>query len=139
MKFIKSFPVSILLFGLLAFSYSSMLMAEALDIEETLNFIEQALELLGGIKGASAYVIAGIVVELLLKFLDTSLFNKLFSSLKGKYKLLVVTALSYISGVLSLVNVGGQSIVEALLHSTSLTALLVLINQVYKQFFQKDD
>ena len=139
MNLIRQFPLSIFLFTVMLFSYSSMLMAEALNVEETLGFIQVVIEQIGGIKGASAFVIAGVVTEILIKFLDTSLFGKLFSSFKGKYKLVTVMFLSYVSGVLSLVNVGGQSIIEALIHSTSLTALLVLINQIYKQFFVKND
>ena len=103
------------------------------------DFLSFLLQSLGGIKGASTLAIVGVVVQVLIKFLGTDLFGNLFKNVTGAMKLLIVAVLTLVSGVVGLVGVEGLSISAALLHSTTLTAFLVLGNQIYKQFVVKKD
>lgn len=128
--------------GLVSFmniAFMALAMPSGSEPMEALTFIQYAMELLGGIKGASGYMAAAIIVEVLIAFLNSKPFDFFFSKLKGSYKLLIVLALSYISGVVSLVNIGDLSLAQSLVHSTSLSAFLVLANQIYKQFFDKKE
>lgn len=105
----------------------------------TNDFIMMLLESIGGMKGASTLAIVFAVVQILLKFLNTELFGKWFKDMKGSTKLTIVLALTMISGVLSLMTVGGLTLGAALLHSTTLASFSVLANQLYKQFVVKED
>lgn len=100
------------------------------------DFLKLLIESIGGAKGASALVIAGIVVKVLLAFLSSNFFNQFFKNVSGAVKLLIVSALSLASGVIALM-VSGLPLGAALVHSSTLTAFLVLFNQIYKQFIEK--
>lgn len=97
------------------------------DTSEIMAFFAQ----LGGLKGASALVIAGIVVQGLMLAVRSFL-----GDLIGQYKLLLVLGLSLVSGVVALM-VSGVPLGAALVHSTTLAAFSVFFNQIYKQFFEK--
>lgn len=91
------------------------------------------LAALGGLKGASALVIAAAVVQGIMLALRSSVGNFL-----GKWRLTAVLLLSVVAGVIAL-RISGVSLGAALMHSTTLAALQVLANQIYKQFFEKKD
>lgn len=97
------------------------------DTSEIMAFFAQ----LGGLKGASALVIAGIVVQGLMLAVRSFL-----GDLIGQYKLLLVLGLSLVSGVVALM-VSGVPLGAALVRSTTLAAFSVFFNQIYKQFFEK--
>lgn len=102
------------------------------------DFFEILIQSLGGLKGASKLAIAGIVVKVLLAFANSELFGKAFSKIKGSMKLIIVLALSLVAGVIALMS-EGMELSAALMHSTTMSAFLVLVNQIYKQFFEKED
>lgn len=104
-----------------------------------LDFLQYAIQTLGGLKGASAWVIAAAIVQVCVKFMNSKFADFAFKKVKGSIKLTIVLFLSYLAGVLSLVTVGDMNIGQALVHSSSLSAFLVLANQIYKQFFVKKD
>ena len=103
------------------------------------DFFEILIKSLGGIKGASKLAIAGIVVKVLLAFANSQLFGKAFSKVKGSMKLIIVLALSLVAGVIALMSEQGMDLSTAMMHSTTMSAFLVLVNQLYKQFFEKND
>lgn len=101
------------------------------------DFLNLLLQSLGGLSGASALAVAGIVVQLLIKLLGTNWFGEWFPNLDGHIKLLVVTGLTLISGVLALMlPPTSLSLGAALMHSTTLAAFMVFGNQAYQQFLQ---
>jgi hypothetical protein len=122
----------------LVFLIPLMLFAQDLVVPVSSNedFIGLLLQSLGGLKGASSLAIAGIVVQLLMKFVGTPWADKLFAN-AGPWKLIIVALLSYLSGVVGLMASAGLSFGAAALHSSVLAAFMVFLNQVYKQFIEK--
>lgn len=113
--------------------------AFAQDMVPTDQFLEFMVKSISDAKGASALMIAFISVQALIQFLKTPVCGMIFKNLKGKYKLLLVSGLSVIAGVLSLMAVGGLNLSAALMHSATLSAFSVYLNQFYKQVFEKND
>jgi len=99
-------------------------------------FLKLLMASLGGMKGASALAIAAVISQLVVAFLKTPLMGKLFSKVNGLWKIAIVLALSLVSGVLGLMS-QGVSLSAALVHSTTLSALMVLGNQIYQHFAAK--
>lgn len=98
------------------------------------EFIKLLLESMGGLKGASTLAIVGIVVQLLIKALNLPIVGKLFSESSGKVKLVIVSGLTLIGGVVGLMTVEGLTVGAALIHSTTLAAFMVFANQIYQHF-----
>lgn len=95
-----------------------------LDWSQSLNLIIQSL---GGLKGAGALAIAAAVVQSIMLLARSPLGN-----FAGKFKLLIFVSLSLVSGVLSL-RLSGVDWIGALVHSTTLSGVAVLVNQAIKQ------
>ena len=102
----------------------------------TNDFIALLASSLGGLKGAGALAIAGVVSKLLLHFMGTPLFGDLFKKINGGLKLTIALFLSFISGLIAL-KTSGVDWGAALIHSSTLSAFVVLSNQVYKQWIEK--
>jgi hypothetical protein len=101
------------------------------------DFLALLLKSLGGLNGASALAIAGIAVQLLIKLMSTSWLGQWFPKLNGGLKILIVTGLSLVSGVLALMlPPTSLTLGAALMHSTTMTAFMVFGNQLYQQLLQ---
>lgn len=102
------------------------------------DFIQIFIASLGGLKGASALAIVGIVLKLLFAFLNSKLAGKIgfMRKMKSGPKLFLILFISYASGIVTLM-LSGLSFGAAVIHSTSMTALIVLLNQGYKKFIEK--
>ena len=129
------------MYALLAITASLLAMAFgfAQDIVApipTVDFLSFLVTSLGGVKGASALAIAGIVSKVLLSFVGSELFDKWFKGLEGGVKLFISLALSFVSGLIAL-KMSGVDWAAALVHSSTLSAFVVLSNQAYKQWFEK--
>jgi len=108
----------------------------AVPVQTDEDFFKFLIGMIAQFKGASPYVIAGLIVELLIRLFNAPMFGKLFSKLEGHIKLTIVLSLSLIAGVITgLAN--GETWLSAIFNSTVLSAFLVLFNQVYKQYFNK--
>lgn len=101
------------------------------------EFINLLIASLGGLKGASTLAIVGIVVQIIIKALNLPIAGKLFSESKGWIKLLIVSGLTLVGGVTGLMSVEKLSFAAALIHSTTLTALMVFGNQLIQHFSPK--
>lgn len=113
------------------------LMSYAQDLQiSTDEFLMYLLQSLGGFKGASSLVVAGLIVQIFIKFLNSDLSGKIFAGFKGFWKLAIVSFLSVVSGVISLM-LNGVSLGAALLHSSTLAAIMVLLNQFVQQYQKK--
>lgn len=87
-------------------------------------------------KGAGTLVIVALAVQILIKFLSTSLFGALFSQVNGVVKLLIVTGLSIVGSVVGLMSPPTSlSFLSALTSGAILSALMVYGNQLYQHFF----
>lgn len=122
------------------FAYAQEVVQPVLELPPVTNtdFLQLLIQSLGGLKGASALAIAGTAVQVLLKFLATPWAGGLLKNVKGGTKLLVVSGLSMLGGVLALmVPPTSLSLGAALVHSTTLTAFMVFANQLYQQLLEK--
>lgn len=97
------------------------------------EFLKLLMASIGGMGGATALTIAAVVVQLIVAFLKTDLMGNLFKNIDGIWKIAIVMGLTLVSGVLSLLT-QGVSIGAALIHSTTLSALMVLGNQIYQHY-----
>lgn len=95
--------------------------------------LKQLLAGLGGLKGASALGIAVFVIQGVLLFFRTQL-----AAFAGKWRLLIVTGLSLVIGVLAL-SMAGVSWTSALVHANTLAAVQVFIHQLVKQLSEKSE
>lgn len=104
----------------------------------TEDFIKLFLESLGGIKGASTLAIVAIALKLLFAFLHSEIAGKFgfMRKMNSGLKLFLILSISYVSGVVGLMS-SGLSLGAALIHSTSMSALIVVLNQAYKKFIEK--
>lgn len=101
------------------------------------DFFSSMLTALGGIKNASTMGIIIIVLQIIFKFLNSELAGKIgfLRNLEPGVKLIIILVISYATGILTLMNTGeGLSFGAAFIHSSSMSALMVLLNQVYKKF-----
>lgn len=100
------------------------------------------LQSMGGLKGARALAIALALTKILIMFMGTPLFGSLagfvFHGFTGGTKLTIVLGLNVVASVLALMASGGVTLGAALIHSSTIAMVSVFINQVYKQYFQKD-
>ncbi len=108
-----------------------------MDIVQNDEFIKFLIQSIGGISGASTLVIVGIVVQVLMKFLKTPIAEGLFKGVSGNMKLLIVSGLSLVGGTIGLMTVEKMSFLAALVHSTTLNALMVFAHEIYTRFFKK--
>jgi hypothetical protein len=103
----------------------------------TEDFFHYLMSSFGGLKGATALVIAAFVVQAIIRLLKTPLMNSFFLRIGGQWKITIVTGLTVVAGVIGLVS-AGVPISAALVHSTTLSAFLVFMNQIYRQFTQRE-
>ena len=98
-----------------------------------LNFFVQSI---GGLKGAGALVIAGSVVQLILKLMNTPFAGGWFDKIEGKWKISIVLGLGMVGGIIALMS-SGLSLSAAAVHASTLSTFMVFANQVYQQFTTK--
>lgn len=107
--------------------------AAPIPTDEFLSFLFQSFN---GLKGASALAIAAFVVQAVIKFLSSDICNQIFKNWQGFTKLIVISGLTIVSGVLSMI-VAGVSPMAAIFHSATLTAVMVFANQLIQHFQSK--
>lgn len=127
----KKFIPALILFG----AFPLIVMAQVvtpppLPVDPNKEFVDLLFQSLGGLKGASTLVIIGMAIQLLLKLANTT-----WIKLDASIKLLVVTGLGVVGGVVGLmVPPNSLPIGAALIHATTLTAFMVFLNQIYQRF-----
>lgn len=102
-------------------------------VEPSSSEIMAFLAALGGLKGAGSLAIAAAAVQGVMLLLRSKL-----GDFAGKFRILIVVFLSLVSGVIAL-KLNGVDIGAALVHSSSMASFQVFLNQLYKQFFVKED
>lgn len=88
------------------------------------------------LKGASTMAVVAAIVQFLLRFLNSSLFNQWFSKLDGHIKLLLVSFFTITGSIVSLMS-GGMTFLSALTSGVVLTSVMVFVNQLIQQFSKK--
>lgn len=90
------------------------------------------LEAMKGMKGFGTLTVAGIVVQLLLTIIKAN-----STKIPGRYQIFLVQALSIIAGVIGL-RLADFDWASAFLHSNTLGAVQVFLNQIYKQLTETE-
>lgn len=124
-----------LMLGLTLGVVSAAFAQDAVPVVTNDEFLGAFLEAIGGIKGASGIAIAFAVVKLLMKFIGTPWADSLLKN-NGQWKLTVYLVLSALSTMMAVVVAGGTW-GAALVSAGVISALGVLMNQLYKQFVEK--
>lgn len=103
---------------------------------EDSDVAKHLLASMGGLKGASALVIAFVISKFLLLLLLSPIFSNMFPSLlKGHVKLTVATGLNLVVGVLALMVPPVElPFSAAIVHSSVLALASVFANQAFKQY-----
>lgn len=122
---------------LASFAFFPLLVLAQDEVISNDEFVSFLLASIGGAKGLSTLALVGVSIQIIIKFLQTEIVDNWFSKKSGKIKLVIVTGMSVIGGVLSLMTVEGLSFSAAALHSSTLAAAMVFIHQVIKQFSAK--
>lgn len=129
-KFLGLF-IAVLVFGLTAFG-------QATDVVADSTFFKELFDLVMNYKNLSSAAGVIAVVQLLVMFLKTPAFSKVFKNVSGALKMLIVSGLTLVLGVLTLKETG-LSTAQALADSSTLVLIQVFVHQVYLQFFVKKD
>lgn len=103
------------------------------DLPVTPDFLDYLVKSMNGIKGAGTIGAAAIMIQLIIKALDQPFAKHFFSNRSGLNKILIVSALTLAVTPLGLVTGAGLTIPAALVHSSTLTAFMVFLNQIYQQ------
>lgn len=103
---------------------------------EDADVAKHLLASMGGLKGASALVIAFVISKFLLLLLLSPFFSNMFPSLlKGSVKLTVACGLNLVVGVLALMVPPVElPFSAAIVHSSVLALASVFANQAFKQY-----
>lgn len=99
------------------------------------DFLALLIQSIGGVKSLGSLAVVALAVQVVMKFLGTPWADKLFEK-SGAVKLLLIALFTLVGGVTTLM-MSGLTLGAALVHSTSLTAIMVLFHQIYKQWIEK--
>lgn len=133
-----------LVFSLLAMSSFAFADGDPTAIISGDQFLGMFLQSIGGMGGLKGMALAVAVVQVVMKFLQSDIAVSLLSkflpakdgALAGHVRISIVCVLSVATGLLAL-KLQGLGWTSALLHSTTLAALQIAANQIYKQFSEK--
>lgn len=126
-----AFAIFVFLVPALALSQVELPASMPADVD-TGTALSMFIASLGGMKGVTALGVALVIVQGVLLFFRTPL-----AGFAGKWRLVIVSGVAVVSGVLALVA-SGVPVLAALLHGTTFAGLQVFGNQFVKQF-QKTD
>lgn len=126
--------ICLTIFG--AFAWAQEAAAEVVVSNE--GVFKALLDLVLGYKGLKGAALTLAVVQFLILLLKSEIFGKLFKKVSGAMKLLIVSGLTLLAGILAL-KASGLSYAQALSDSANLALLQVFAHQVYLQFFVKKE
>ncbi len=119
--------------GLGAIVENSGLPEATASLPVTPEFLDYLIASFNGIKGASVFGAAALIVQLILKALDQPFSKHWFGNKSGLSKLLIISGLTFAVTPLGLISGAGLSFGAAMLHSSTLASFMVFLNQLYKQ------
>ena len=135
--------VFVLALGITIFFTVSASPVGGMTADQYLAFLFDSI---GKMKGASVAMVAYLISQLVIKFIDSRFRKMVLGSgsilsvkMKGKHKILIVSGVTFLNTLTGLVAFSGLSWPAAAIHSTTLSAFSVFANQIYKQFFEKRD
>lgn len=105
---------------------------DVVDVISNEAFLKSLIDAVGSVKGASTLGVVLIAVQLIMQFLKTK-----WGGAAGKYRLLAITGLTLVGGVLAIMATSDVTFGVAIISSANLAALQVFLHQLYKQFLEK--
>jgi hypothetical protein len=138
-KFMVFLAFSVLALSSMAFADGAP--TDIISTDQFLGFLFQSLGGMGGMKGMALVV---VVVQVMMKLLQTDFAIGIISKvvpakdgeLSGKIRIALVCGLTLMVGVFTL-HMQGLTWGASLMHSSTLTAIQVLGNQIWQQFGAK--
>ena len=121
------------IFWLLSLTFSMAVFAAIEDVVPTEQWLLETLAWASTAKGLSSLALVAGGAQVAMRFFQTPLAN-----FTGKMKLVAV-ALFNLIGVVAIGMSSGLSVLGVILSAVGLTAVQVLVHQVYVQFLQKAD
>ena len=103
--------------------------AAPIVIDPNQDFMEMLIKSFGGVKGMTTLGIVGLASQLLMKFMATSWFNSIIPISKSSWKLPMISLLTIVGGVIGLMMGEHMTLLAALVHSTTLSAVMVFSHQ----------
>lgn len=91
------------------------------------------VESMGGNQGVTSLAVVALIVQTLMLGV-----NSKYGHLAGKYRFAIMYSLNALGGIMAL-KLQGMDTWTALTHSNTMAAYQVMLNQFYKQVFQKND
>lgn len=125
--------------GLLFFLGFTQLYAEPLVEAANADSIRLLLASLGGDLGVKAIGVSAFSVQILLRFMQSKSAESFFYKQKPWVRLSLVSALTFLITPMSLMAIPGMAIGSALMHTATLNAFMVFIDQVFKHLPGKKD
>ncbi len=101
-----------------------------------LDFLGKLLQFFGEYKSMTSLALAAGAVQLLILFFNAPISGKIFSKLDAQLKLIIVTALSIVAGLIAQ-KIAGISFGDAFWSAANLAAVQVFLHQIYLKFFSK--
>lgn len=122
--------ISIITFPVLAMAQEIAAPAAAMDSDQAA--INALMQSLGGQGGLTSLGVVAVIVQLLLKFMDTGIFSRLFSEKIQNLKLPMVSILTVLFGTVVLMKQSHLSLGAGMIHSSMLSAGMVFFHQWFK-------
>lgn len=108
------------------------------SLDPNVAYIKLIIDSIGGMKGLGAWGISAVIIQLIIVGLNLPIVGGLFGSAYGWVKLLIVSGLSMVVTPIALMaTTPAMDFGAALLHSATLAAVMVFINQIIQHFLPK--
>lgn len=122
-----------LFYGMISIAQEAV---ETVAVASETDVLKSVFSLITDYKQMSAFAIALALTQILRMVLSLPALGSIFPNLTSKMKLVAISLLAVISGILTL-KVAGTPTMDAVFHGTTLAAVQVFLHQYYKEFVQK--
>lgn len=132
-------PTFVFFLGLLFFcSFGDLFAAPAIENIET-DSIRLLLKSAGGYLGVKALGASGSLIQILIRVLRSPGSDKFFQKQKPWVRLALISGLTFAITPIGLMTISGIPLAAAILHSATLNAFMVFLDQVMKKAPRKKD
>ena len=132
-------PTFVFMMGLLFFLGFTQLYAEPMIDRAQSDSVRYLIASLGGEIGIKSIGLSGVMIQLLLRYMQSKSAENFFYKQKPWVRLSIVSALTFSITPLGLMAIPGMAISSALMHTATLNAFMVFIDQILKHLPGKKD
>lgn len=130
-------PIIVLIGLFLAFCNYGELIASPVTDGLDVDSIRYLLKSMGGALGVKALGISGTLIQILIRVLQSKVSDRFFQKQKPWVRLGLISALTFLITPIGLMTIGGVPFAAAILHSATLNAFMVFLDQVLKHAPEK--